>query len=253
MCTRCVHAPAAAAALRCGARQRKPKNDRKVVNCRSLSIIFFSVPFHARPAHRRPGHPPGDGGGRGGHPGIGSDVGGRFPVAACWARGAASDAGDAGCATPATATTSRRASRRDRRRGHHHGDLARAWQGCHHFPALLGLCVAAASQRGPDRHPATDGVRKKKGGEVGIFQPPLQLFFSHAPPPHPINHRYLSWDDYFMALAFLSAQRSKDPSKQVCAQHDPCRPGFEQRVYARSCVGGLGHNIFSILTPATPP
>jgi len=26
---------------------------------------------------------------------------------------------------------------------------------------------------------------------------------------------YLSWDEYFMALAFLSAQRSKDPNKQV--------------------------------------
>ncbi len=29
--------------------------------------------------------------------------------------------------------------------------------------------------------------------------------------------RYLEWDDYFMALAFLSAQRSKDPNKQVRA------------------------------------
>lgn len=29
--------------------------------------------------------------------------------------------------------------------------------------------------------------------------------------------RYLSWDDYFMAVAFLSAQRSKDPNKQVPA------------------------------------
>ncbi|KAK1270818.1 hypothetical protein QJS04_geneDACA012621 [Acorus gramineus] len=28
---------------------------------------------------------------------------------------------------------------------------------------------------------------------------------------------YLSWDDYFMALAFLSAQRSKDPNRQVGA------------------------------------
>ena len=28
-------------------------------------------------------------------------------------------------------------------------------------------------------------------------------------------HRFLSWDDYFMAVAFLSAQRSKDPNKQV--------------------------------------
>jgi hypothetical protein len=26
---------------------------------------------------------------------------------------------------------------------------------------------------------------------------------------------FLSWDDYFMSLAFLSAERSKDPNKQV--------------------------------------
>lgn len=31
------------------------------------------------------------------------------------------------------------------------------------------------------------------------------------------KNSYLSWDDYFMALAFLSAQRSKDPNKQVGA------------------------------------
>ncbi len=29
--------------------------------------------------------------------------------------------------------------------------------------------------------------------------------------------RYLTWDEYFMSLAFLSAQRSKDPNKQVRA------------------------------------
>ncbi|GAB2244146.1 hypothetical protein Droror1_Dr00024274, partial [Drosera rotundifolia] len=29
--------------------------------------------------------------------------------------------------------------------------------------------------------------------------------------------RYLSWDDYFLAIAFLSAQRSKDPNRQVGA------------------------------------
>lgn len=28
---------------------------------------------------------------------------------------------------------------------------------------------------------------------------------------------YISWDDYFMAIAFLSAQRSKDPNRQVGA------------------------------------
>lgn len=30
---------------------------------------------------------------------------------------------------------------------------------------------------------------------------------------------YLEWPEYFMAVAFLSAQRSKDPSSQVRRQH----------------------------------
>ncbi|XP_057422366.1 uncharacterized protein LOC130716179 [Lotus japonicus] len=40
-------------------------------------------------------------------------------------------------------------------------------------------------------------------------------------PPDPFDpsrrHGYLSWDDYFMAIAFLSAERSKDPNRQVGA------------------------------------
>ncbi|KAL2932813.1 Deoxycytidylate deaminase [Bienertia sinuspersici] len=40
-------------------------------------------------------------------------------------------------------------------------------------------------------------------------------------PPSPFDpskrQGYLSWDDYFMAIAFLSAQRSKDPNRQVGA------------------------------------
>ena len=39
--------------------------------------------------------------------------------------------------------------------------------------------------------------------------------------PNPLSKekrtRYLSWDDYFMTVAFLSSQRSKDPNKQVGA------------------------------------
>ncbi|KAJ4843522.1 hypothetical protein Tsubulata_016322 [Turnera subulata] len=31
------------------------------------------------------------------------------------------------------------------------------------------------------------------------------------------REEYLSWDDYFMAVAFLSAERSKDPNRQVGA------------------------------------
>ena len=42
-----------------------------------------------------------------------------------------------------------------------------------------------------------------------------------APKPDPYvpkpRDRYLKWDDYFMSVAFLSAQRSKDPNKQVGA------------------------------------
>ena len=34
---------------------------------------------------------------------------------------------------------------------------------------------------------------------------------------------YLEWDDYFMAVAFLSAKRSKDPNRQVCLRPEELR------------------------------
>ncbi|CAK9199930.1 unnamed protein product [Sphagnum troendelagicum] len=42
---------------------------------------------------------------------------------------------------------------------------------------------------------------------------------SHKPDPFNPSKRegYLSWDDYFMSIAFLSAKRSKDPNRQVGA------------------------------------
>ena len=43
---------------------------------------------------------------------------------------------------------------------------------------------------------------------------------------------YLSWDEYFMAVAFLSAQRSKDPSSQVGA----CVVNQEKKIV------GIGYN-----------
>ena len=46
--------------------------------------------------------------------------------------------------------------------------------------------------------------------------------------------RYLNWDEYFMAVAFLSAQRSKDPNKQVGA----CIVNKEQIIL------GIGYNGF---------
>lgn len=46
--------------------------------------------------------------------------------------------------------------------------------------------------------------------------------------------RYMSWDDYFMSVAFLSAQRSKDPNKQVGA----CVVGRDKLIL------GVGYNGF---------
>ena len=45
---------------------------------------------------------------------------------------------------------------------------------------------------------------------------------------------YLSWDDYFMAVALLSAQRSKDPNTQVGA----CIVNAQKRIV------GVGYNGF---------
>ena len=45
---------------------------------------------------------------------------------------------------------------------------------------------------------------------------------------------YLSWDEYFMGIAFLSAQRSKDPNTQVGA----CI------IDANKCIIGIGYNGF---------
>jgi dCMP deaminase len=48
---------------------------------------------------------------------------------------------------------------------------------------------------------------------------------------------YLSWDDYFMSVAFLSAQRSKDPSTQVGA----CIVNKEKKIV------GIGYNGFLLI------
>jgi len=64
---------------------------------------------------------------------------------------------------------------------------------------------------------------------------PPSTFTSKADPfdPRP-RSGYLSWDDYFMSVAFLSSQRSKDPNKQVGA----CI------VDANQVICGIGYNGF---------
>ena len=50
------------------------------------------------------------------------------------------------------------------------------------------------------------------------FRELLLLEANWIPPNVPTKrHEYLSWDDYFMAMAFLTAKRSKDPNTQVGA------------------------------------
>ena len=47
---------------------------------------------------------------------------------------------------------------------------------------------------------------------------------------------YLSWDEYFMAVALLSAQRSKDPNTQVGA----CVANAQNKIV------GVGYNGFPL-------
>ena len=53
-----------------------------------------------------------------------------------------------------------------------------------------------------------------------------------TPPKTGKRTDYLSWDEYFMSVAFLSAQRSKDPSSQVGA----CVVNADKKIV------GIGYN-----------
>ncbi|XP_058194454.1 uncharacterized protein LOC131311135 [Rhododendron vialii] len=76
--------------------------------------------------------------------------------------------------------------------------------------ALFGAAVSAIAVRFFFMSPSNTTSRKhfssidKKIGPQCPFDPSKRK-------------GYLSWDDYFMAIAFLSAERSKDPNRQVGA------------------------------------
>ncbi|CAI9267307.1 unnamed protein product [Lactuca saligna] len=60
--------------------------------------------------------------------------------------------------------------------------------------------------------------RKKLSSGNAASEVVLQSNSSSIDPYSPSKRNgYLSWDDYFMAIAFLSAERSKDPYRQVGA------------------------------------
>ncbi|KAG2487267.1 hypothetical protein HYH03_014108 [Edaphochlamys debaryana] len=76
------------------------------------------------------------------------------------------------------------------------------------------------------------GVPSTSG--LGALQSPLQALGRRDPSDPAPRSGSLSWDDYFMALAFLSAERSKDPNKQVGAVI----------VNASNVILGIGYNGF---------
>ncbi|KAF0910533.1 hypothetical protein E2562_002977 [Oryza meyeriana var. granulata] len=88
--------------------------------------------------------------------------------------------------------------------------------------AAVGAVAAAAALRflssygaaSPTKHqnPPTPCSEQLAVNGCAAERPPVQSPFDPAK-----REGYISWDDYFMAIAFLSAERSKDPNRQVGA------------------------------------
>lgn len=74
----------------------------------------------------------------------------------------------------------------------------------------------------------------EKSGEINDDLTPNAARNDAESPAYKSHKRtdYLEWPDYFMSVAFLSAQRSKDPSSQVGA----CIVNQEKRIV------GIGYN-----------
>lgn len=139
----------------------------------------------------------------------------RAPPACCWLRGPqrrpprSSPTPSSGCSTA----------------GERRSKTARAAE------SRQAARASRLSTRRPCRSPRTPTTLRHARGELrqaALFAATLRLCPAAAPAaccrsrtcllalPSPLYRRsYLSWDDYFMAVAFLSAQRSKDPNKQA--------------------------------------
>ncbi|KAL2253947.1 UNVERIFIED_CONTAM: Deoxycytidylate deaminase [Sesamum indicum] len=116
--------------------------------------------------------------------------------------------------------------------------------------AGLGAVTSAISVslffnfRSPKKRCSENGVEEKKSALQSPFDPAKRkgshgISYSNAVVlrqeiKHELQQKYLSWDDYFMAIAFLSAERSKDPNRQVGA----CL------VSEKGIILGIGYNGF---------
>lgn len=91
---------------------------------------------------------------------------------------------------------------------------------------------------GPVRSASSSRPRRESSAPTDPACVPFWWPTPSAPREDPLDprprERYLSWDDYFMSIAFLSAQRSKDPNKQVGAVV----------VDRKHVIAGIGYNGF---------
>ncbi|KFK34162.1 hypothetical protein AALP_AA5G108500 [Arabis alpina] len=81
--------------------------------------------------------------------------------------------------------------------------------------ALFGALISSLAFRflssNPNKNPKSRRFTSTEISAVSTRFPVLDPFSPSK------RKGYLSWDDYFMAIAFLSAERSKDPNRQVGA------------------------------------
>jgi dCMP deaminase len=101
-----------------------------------------------------------------------------------------------------------------------------------------GLIAVAAAIRSEKAAAASSSAGGGGGGSLPLAGADAPPTTSSAAPAssRAVQKRtdYLDWDEYFMAVAYLSAMRSKDPSTQVGA----CIVDGEQRIV------GIGYNGF---------
>ncbi|KAL6845501.1 hypothetical protein ACP4OV_024996 [Aristida adscensionis] len=81
--------------------------------------------------------------------------------------------------------------------------------------AAAGAVVAAAALRFLSSRGAPSA--RSQGQPLAANGPANERTPAQSPFDPAKREGYISWDDYFMAIAFLSAERSKDPNRQVGA------------------------------------
>jgi deoxycytidylate deaminase len=103
----------------------------------------------------------------------------------------------------------------------------------------FGISTSSSSKRTSDEIQNNNDVQQNED-EMEKYLGILHREASLDPFTYKVKKRpdYLSWDEYFMGVAFLSAQRSKDPNTQVGAcivDQDRCIIGIGYNGFPRGC------------------